>query len=92
MLLTKLHRPLITKEQLKDLSLRKQWYTSPEIMIQATGTGSEVVGLCGKRNPYGKVGVFEEGAMADIQLLIKPDFNPTETAIAIFGLRARVNI
>jgi imidazolonepropionase-like amidohydrolase len=34
------------KEQLKDLTLRKQWYNSPEIMIQATGTGGEVVGLC----------------------------------------------
>ena len=63
------------KEQLKDLTLRKQWYTSPEIMIQATGTGGEVVGLCGKRNPYGKVGVIEEGAMADILIYSK---NPLE--------------
>jgi imidazolonepropionase-like amidohydrolase len=63
------------KEQLKDLTLRKQWYNSPEIMIQATGTGGEVVGLCGKRNPYGKVGVIEEGAMADILIYSK---NPLE--------------
>jgi imidazolonepropionase-like amidohydrolase len=63
------------KTQLKDLTLRKQWYTSPEIMIQATGTGGEVVGLCGKRNPYGKVGVIEEGAMADILIYSK---NPLE--------------
>lgn len=63
------------KEQLKDLTLRKQWYNSPEIMIQATGTGGEVVGLCGKRNPYGKVGVIEEGAMADILIYSQ---NPLE--------------
>ncbi len=63
------------KEQLKDLTLRKQWYNSSEIMIQATGTGGEVVGLCGKRNPYGKVGVIEEGAMADILIYSK---NPLE--------------
>ena len=63
------------KEQLKDLTLRKKWYTSPEIMIQATGTGGEVVGLCGERNPYGKVGVIEEGAMADILIYSK---NPLE--------------
>jgi imidazolonepropionase-like amidohydrolase len=44
-------------------------------MIQATGTGGEVVGLCGKRNPYGKVGVIEEGAMADILIYSK---NPLE--------------
>jgi imidazolonepropionase-like amidohydrolase len=63
------------KEQLKDLTLRKKWYTSPEIMIQATGTGGEVVALCGERNPYGKVGVIEEGAMADILVYSK---NPLE--------------
>jgi len=63
------------KTQLKDLTLRKQWYNSSEIMIQATGTGGEVVGLCGKRNPYGKLGVIEEGAMADILIYSK---NPLE--------------
>ncbi len=63
------------KEQLKDLTLRKKWYTSPEIMVQATGTGGDVVGLSGQRNPYGKVGVIEEGAMADILIYSK---NPLE--------------
>ena len=54
------------KDQLKDLGLRKQWFTSAEIMIQATGNGGKIVAMCGKRNPYGKVGVIEEGAMADL--------------------------
>jgi len=63
------------KQQLADLTLRKQWYTSPEIMIQATGNGGELIGLTGQRNPYGKVGVIEEGAMADILIYSK---NPLE--------------
>jgi len=54
------------KQQLHDLTLRKKYYDSAEIMIQATGTSGEVVGLSGKRNPYGKLGVIETGGMADI--------------------------
>lgn len=63
------------KQQLHDLTLRKEWYDSAEIMIQATGNSGEVVGLCGLRNPYGKVGVIEEGAMADILIYSE---NPLE--------------
>ena len=63
------------KEQLKDLGLRKQWFTSAEIMIQATGNGGKIVAMCGKRNPYGKVGVIEEGAMADVLIYSE---NPLE--------------
>ncbi len=54
------------KGQLKDLALRKPWYTSAEIMIQATGNSGDLVALCGQRNPYGKLGVIEGGAMADV--------------------------
>ena len=63
------------KAELEDLGLRKQWFTSAEIMIQATGNGSKIVGLAGPRNPYGKVGVIEEKAMADILIYSK---NPLE--------------
>lgn len=63
------------KNELKDLGLRKDFYSSAEIMIQATGNGGKIVGLCGKRNPYGKVGVIEENAMADILIYSK---NPLE--------------
>ena len=61
--------------ELADLGLRKQWFTSPEIMVQATGNGGKIVAMCGKRNPYGKVGVIEEGAMADVLIYSK---NPLE--------------
>ena len=59
------------KQQLKDLTLRKPWFTSAEIMIQATGNTGDCVALCGKRNMYGKVGVIEEGALADILIYNK---------------------
>ena len=58
--------------QAKELTVRKKWFTDPEIMIQATGNGGEALwNLTGKRNPYGKVGVIEKGAMADIIILSK---------------------
>jgi len=59
------------KDELKDLGLRKEFFSSPEIMIQATGNGGTIVGMSGKRNPYGKLGVIEEGAMADILIYSK---------------------
>jgi len=50
-------------------------------MIQATGNGGKIVGMCGQRNPYGKVGVIEEDAMADILIYNK---NPLED-VAVTG-------
>ena len=69
------------KQQLDDLILRKEWFSSPELMIQATGNNGEIVALSGKRNPYGKLGVIEEGAMADVLIYSK---NPLED-VAIIG-------
>ncbi len=58
--------------QAKELTIRKKWFTDPEIMIQVTGNGGEALwNLTGRRNPYGRVGVIEEGAMADIIILSK---------------------
>lgn len=54
------------KLQLQDLTLRTKWFSSEELMIQATGNGGATVALTGKRNPYGSLGVIAEGAMADI--------------------------
>jgi len=62
-------------KQLEDLAARKQWFSSAEIMIQATGNGGATVALSGKRNPYGKLGVIEQGAMADVLIYSK---NPLE--------------
>ncbi len=64
-----------------------KWYTPAETLAMATGTNAELLTLSGKRNPYpGKLGVVEEGALADlllvdgdpianIQLLADPDKN-----------------
>ena len=42
----------------------------------ATSTNAELLALSGKRNPYpGKLGVVEEGALADLLLV---DGNPLE--------------
>jgi imidazolonepropionase-like amidohydrolase len=68
-------------QQLQDLIMRKEWFSSPELMIQATGNNGEIVALSGKRNPYGKLGVIEQGAMADILIYSK---NPLKD-IAIIG-------
>jgi imidazolonepropionase-like amidohydrolase len=53
-----------------------QWFTPAEILVMATSTNAELLALCGERNPYpGKLGVVEEGALADLLLV---DGNPLE--------------
>lgn len=53
-----------------------RWYTPAEALIMATGTNGTLLALSGKRNPYpGKLGVVEEGALADLLLV---DGNPLE--------------
>jgi imidazolonepropionase-like amidohydrolase len=48
----------------------ERWYTPAEILVMATGTNAELLALSGKRNPYpGKLGVVEEGALADLLLV-----------------------
>jgi imidazolonepropionase-like amidohydrolase len=52
------------------------WFTPAEALAQATGTNARLLALSGKRNPYpGKLGVVEEGALADLLLV---DGNPLE--------------
>jgi imidazolonepropionase-like amidohydrolase len=47
-----------------------RWYTPAEALIMAPATNAELLGLSGKRNPYpGKLGVVEEGALADLLLV-----------------------
>jgi imidazolonepropionase-like amidohydrolase len=48
----------------------ERWYTPAEALVMATGTNAELLALSGKRNPYpGKLGVVEEGALADLLLV-----------------------
>jgi imidazolonepropionase-like amidohydrolase len=53
-----------------------RWFTPAEALIMATSTNGELLALSGPRNPYpGKLGVIEEGALADILLV---DGNPLQ--------------
>ncbi|WP_229167764.1 metal-dependent hydrolase family protein [Bradyrhizobium altum] len=53
-----------------------RWYTPAEALIMATSTNAELMSLSGLRNPYpGKLGVVEEGALADLLLV---DGNPID--------------
>src|SRR5215468_8897164 len=53
-----------------------KWYTPAEALVMATRTNAELLSMSGKRSPYGgKLGVVEEGALADLLLI---DGNPLE--------------
>jgi len=53
-----------------------RWYTPAEALAMATSANGELLSLSGARNPYpGKLGVVEEGALADLLLV---DGNPLE--------------
>ena len=47
-----------------------RWYTPAEVLKMATGDNAQLLALSGPRNPYpGKLGVIEEGALADLLLV-----------------------
>jgi imidazolonepropionase-like amidohydrolase len=53
-----------------------RWYTPAEVLKMGTATNGELLALSGLRNPYpGKLGVVEEGALADLLLI---DGNPID--------------
>jgi len=58
------------KLQGANLAKMSRWYTPAEALIMATSTNAKLLGLSGPRNPYpGKLGVVEEGALADLLLV-----------------------
>ena len=53
-----------------------RWYTPGEALKMATGDNGELLAMSGLRSPYsGKLGVIEEGALADLLLV---DGDPLE--------------
>lgn len=47
-----------------------RWYTPAQVLRMATSTNASLLTLSGPRNPYpGKLGVVEEGALADLLLV-----------------------
>jgi imidazolonepropionase-like amidohydrolase len=66
----------LAQQQGAILASLDRWYTPAEALIMATATNAELLALSGKRNPYpGKLGVVEQGALADLLLV---DGNPLE--------------
>lgn len=60
----------------RQLAKLVRWFTPAEVLTMATSTNAELLALSGPRNPYpGKLGVVEEGALADLLLV---DGNPLE--------------
>jgi imidazolonepropionase-like amidohydrolase len=65
-----LFSPQLARRHGELLAKLVQWYTPAETLVMATGTNAQLLTLSGKRNPYpGKLGVVEEGALADLLLV-----------------------
>ncbi len=73
------------------LTKLQRWYTSAEILKMATADNGQLLALSGLRSPYeGRLGVVEEGALADL-LLVDGDpianlallENPEKSLVAI---------
>jgi imidazolonepropionase-like amidohydrolase len=81
----------LANRQGKQLMKLIRWYTAAEVLKMATADNAELLALCGERNPYpGKLGVVEEGALADLLLVdgdpianIELIANPTESFLVI---------
>ena len=65
-----LFEPELNKEQNEYILKLQPWFTNPEILKMVTHDNGELLQLSGLRSPYpGKIGVIEEGAMADVLLV-----------------------
>jgi imidazolonepropionase-like amidohydrolase len=73
-----------TKARRYELYWRAQLFGSNvEVLKHATSVAAELVALSGPRNPYpGKLGVIEEGALADLLII---DGNPLEDISLVGG-------
>jgi imidazolonepropionase-like amidohydrolase len=62
--------PQLAARQGKMLAKLVRWYTPAQVLKMATADNAELLALSGPRNPYpGKLGVVEEGALADLLLV-----------------------
>lgn len=71
-----LFSPALAEHQGQGIVDLKRWFTPAEALAMATSANGELLALSGLRNPYpGKLGVVEQGALADLLLV---DGNPLE--------------
>jgi imidazolonepropionase-like amidohydrolase len=65
-----LFSPAAAPRQGAELTKMRKWYSAAELLVMATSTNAELLKLSGPRDPYpGKLGVVEEGALADLLLV-----------------------
>ncbi len=76
---------------LMEFTSRKRWFTSVEILKQATSENARLFALSGKINPYteGKLGVIEKGAYADLLIY---DGNPLEDVEVIVAYKENLKL
>jgi imidazolonepropionase-like amidohydrolase len=67
--------PEMVKRIPEEFVLRTEWFTPAEVLQQATSKSGALLDMSGPRNLYGKVGVIEKGALADLLLI---NGNPLE--------------
>jgi len=71
-----LFSPALAEHQGQGIVDLTRWFTPAEALAMATSANGELLALSGLRNPYrGKLGVVEEGALADLLVV---DGNPLE--------------
>jgi imidazolonepropionase-like amidohydrolase len=60
----------VARRQGAQLAKLTRWYSTAEVLKMATADNGELLALSGPRNPYpGKIGVVEDGALADLLLV-----------------------
>jgi imidazolonepropionase-like amidohydrolase len=65
-----LFNPQGSDRQGAKLAKMVRWYSPAEVLRMATSTNARLLAMSGPRNPYpGKLGVVEEGALADLLLV-----------------------
>ncbi len=65
-----LFNPAHTKNQNHGIVKLQKWFSNPEILRMVTSVNASLLAMSGARNPYpGKLGVVEEGALADLLLV-----------------------
>ena len=65
-----LFNPANTVNENKGIGKLQKWFSNFEILKMVTHDNAKLLALSGSRNPYpGKLGVIEEGALADLILV-----------------------
>jgi imidazolonepropionase-like amidohydrolase len=65
-----LFSPSVAKLQNAEIAKLAKWFSPAETLAMATSANGELLQLSGPRNPYpGKLGVVEQGALADLLLV-----------------------